>query len=231
MAKPTCNICGKTKEVTFKGNGIQYPVYSCPDHGDDEKNEWEIWWEKYHDRYKEQEYWNKPADRPSCIVGYFCNEFHKFYGFSFSLDYSNPIPYKNKEFLTARKLLTMFGNDYMLIPEYIRWVFAKRVKNKKKTITSFGFFATPDFVNAYRAAKERSKQIVRATVLPEEFLLWCKENCPNIFNKQELKTWNDLNGLVVHVKCYGDNNIEGIVVNKAIELGLLNGLEQKALGE
>jgi hypothetical protein len=228
---PKCNLCGKEKEISFGGNGIQYPIFSCPDHGPDQKNEWEIWWTKYHDLYKDKNAWNNRADLPSCIIGYFCNEYQKFYGSSYVLDYSNPVPYKNKEFVIARRLLTMFGEDHMLIPEFIRWVFAKRVKTMKKAVTSFGFFSTPDFINSYKLARVNSLVLKRSSDLPEEFLDWCKRNCATIFDKQELKTWNDLNGLVIHVKNYGSANTEGAVVFKAIDLGLLNGLEQKALGD
>lgn len=226
--KVLCKECGKEKELTFQGNGIQYPVFSCPEHGT-EKNEWEIWWQKYHDRYKDKEYWQRPIDRPSCVVGYFCNEFQKFYGYTYTLDYNNTSPYKSKDFVIARRLLTMFGEDFMLIPGYIKWVFAKRIKTVKKTITSFGFFATSDFVNAYKAARARNLILKRSTPLPNDFLDWCKENCPIIFEKQELSTWNDLNGLVTHIKCYGVDNPEGVVINKAIELGLLQPGQYKKL--
>jgi hypothetical protein len=229
MFKPLCKICGKEKEITFKGESIQYPVYSCPEHSDEDKNEWEIWWTKYHDRYKDKEYWQSLKDRPSCIVGYFCNEFYKCYGYSYKLDYNSPIPYKNREFLVARKLMAMFGEEYMLIPEYIRWVFEKRVKLRKKAVTSFGFFITQDFVNSYFAARAKRNVLKRSSPLPKEFLEWCASEYPDIFERQELATWNDLNGLVNYVKCYGQNNIEYYVVQEAINKGMLSGLEHKSL--
>lgn len=231
MPKPICKTCGKIKEVTFKGNGIQYPVFSCPEHQDLDKNEWEIWWEKYHDRYKDKECWKSLKDRPSCIVGYFCNEFYKFYGYSYVLDYNNPIPYKNKEFTMARKLMTMFGENYMWIPNYIRWVFDKRVKDRKKAITSFGFFALPDLVNSYFAARASQSVLRRSTPLPKEFLEWCGSTHPQIFERQELGTWNDLNGLVTHVKIYGEEGLEWQIVKEAIGRKLLFGLEHRKLGD
>ena len=227
--RPRCEFCNKEKTVEYQGNGIQYPIYSCPEHGPDERNEWELWWIKYHDRFKSKEYWKSSKDRPSCVVGYFCNEYQKFYGFTYVLDYGSPIPYTNKEFKAARKILTMFGDDFMMVPDYIKWVFAKRVKNTKKTITSFGFFATPDFANSYKAARARSVVLKRSTGLPTDFLEWCRSNHSDIFDKQELNTWNDLNGLVTHVKCYGTDNTEGLVVQEAISRGLLSGMEHKKL--
>jgi len=230
--KPTCKICGLEKEVTFKGNGIKYPVFSCPNHQETDRNEWELWWTKYHDRYKDKEFWEKPKDRPSCIVGYFCNEFQKFYGYTYVLDYSNPIPYKNKEFVAARKIMLMFADQYMLIPNYIKWVFEKRVKDRKRSVTSFGFFSTPEIINSYFAARAKSSVLKRSTPLPKDFLAWCECNYPLIFERQELTTWNDLNGLVTHIKSYGEENIEGYIVREAVNRKMLpEGPEYKRLEE
>jgi len=218
--KPKCVICGKEKEISFDGDGIKYPVFSCLEHGPDKRNEWQLWWDKYSNRGLKKEYWNNKKDQPSCIVSYFCYQFNKFYGFSYTMDYSNPIPYKNKEFTMARRILTLFGDDYLQIPNYIKWVFNKRVRSRKYPVNSLGFLASSKFVNDYKSARARNIKPKRSTKIPESFLKWCKENYPEVVEYHELKSFNDLNVLI---SLSSSNNIsnEAKVVEEARNKGIL----------
>lgn len=216
-----CKICGAKKEIVFEGDGIQYPVFYCPNHGKDERNEWAIWWEQYKDRWRQKEYWSKPADKPSCLIGYFCHKFKEFYGYDYTFEYSNPIPYKSKDFMMARRILAMMNADANDARVYIRWVFEKKVRSTKYTVTSLGFFASAPFVNEYKAAKARSKVLKRSTPIPKEFLDWCLQNYPKVLETHSLETWNDINGLVTFVKSYGKDNEENFVVSEAIRRGML----------
>jgi hypothetical protein len=216
-----CKICGVKKEVVSEGDGVQYPVFSCPEHGKDERNEWKIWWEEYHDRWKDKRYWDKPADKLACLIGYFCDKFHEFYGYSYTFDYSNPIPYKSKDFVLARRILTMLNANAHDARTYIRWAFAKKVRSTKYTVTSIGFFASSPFVNEYKAAKARSRVLKRSTKLPDEFIEWCQNEWPQVVENHSLETWNDLNGLVTFVNSYGKENMESSVVCEAVRRGML----------
>jgi hypothetical protein len=193
--KPKCKICKKEKQIEYEGDRVQYPVFSCPEHGI-ETNEWEKWWNNYSDRGLSKEYWHDKRERPSCVVSYFCNQYYEFYGFPYTLDYSNPIPYKNKEFTMARRIISMFGENYKYIPNYIKWVFKKKVKNRKYPVNSLGFFASSQFVNEYNAARERANKPKRSSSIPERFLQWCRDSYPKIVDYHELQSLNDLNMLI-----------------------------------
>jgi hypothetical protein len=220
--KNICKICGKKKDVTFEGNGVQYPVFSCPEHGQDERNEWARWWDLYHDRWKQNsEYWDQPREKPSCLVSYFCYKFREFYGYEYTLDCTNPVPYTSKDFIMARRILALFQGNAKRVKNYIDWVFAKRIK-KNYTINSFGFFSLPNLVNEYNAARAKSKILRRTTPLPQKFLKWCKEFHPNIFERQQFSTWDDLNGLVTYIKSRGKDNVEAIVVTEAVKQKMLH---------
>jgi len=216
-----CKTCGAQKEVVFEGDGVQYPVFSCPEHGPDSRNEWKIWWEQYRDRWREKRYWDKPADKLSCIIGYFCHKYKEFYEYDYTFDYSNPIPYKSKDFVIARRILAMFNADANDVRTYIRWVFAKKLKSQKYNVTSFGFFASAPFVNEYKAAKAYSQVLRRSTKLPDHFLNWCRAYYPDVLETHSLETWNDLNGLVTFINSYGKDNTEYCVVREAIHRGML----------
>jgi len=216
----TCSLCGKEKELSFQGEDIQYPVVCCPEHGPD-KNEWEIWMRKYIDYWKTEEYWLKPNSKQSCVIGYFCYKFKEFYGHPYVFSFANPIPYKDKDFIQARRLLTMFNQDAKEIKIYIKWLFAKKIK-KNYPITSIGFLATANLVNEYFQAKAQNAKLKRSTNLPETFIAWCQENCTEIFSQREFKTLNDLNGTITYVKTYGFDNVEGKVIQEAINRGLIS---------
>jgi hypothetical protein len=222
-SKNVCKLCGAKKEVSFEGEGVQYPVFSCPEHGLDKRNEWKIWWEMYSERWKEKRYWNNPADRLSCVIGYFCDKFKEFYGHPYTLDVSNPIPYKSKDFVMGRRILAMFENNTADIRIFIRWVFAKKVRSRKYTVNSFGFFANAAFVNEFKAAKARNQVLKRSTPLPKEFIEWCSKGpCFEVVDNHGLKTWNDLNVLIGMVRTYsGSTGMVGVVVDQAVKRGMI----------
>jgi len=207
--------------VEFAGDGVQYPVFSCMEHGV-QRNDWEKWWNEYSHRWKDKQYWNKtPQDNLSCLMGYFCHKFQEFYGYPFTFAISSPIPYNNKDFNMGRRILAMFDGDIADALVYIKWVFNKKVKTRKKPVTSLGFFALPDFINEFKHAKAMKKILKRSTPLPSGYLDWCRENCPEIFEKQGFKTWNDLNALVLFIRNFGSDNAEGQVVAEAVIRNML----------
>lgn len=218
--KPKCKSCGTAVEIIFEGDGVQYPVYACPSCGN-KNNEWEKWWKEYSLRWKEKDKWENPKDKPSCFLGYFCHKFFEFYKFPYTFDISSPIPYMGKEFTMARRIIAMFDGDAREASLYIKWVFTKKVRNRKKPITSLGFFTMADFINEFKYAKAQSQILKRHTPLPEEYLLWCKSDCPEIFEKHDFKTWNDLNSLVSFIKAYKVDGIEKKAVMEAVSRNML----------
>lgn len=216
---PKCK-CGKEQDIDWQGDGVQYPVFSCPECGP-ARNDWEKWWNDYRDLWREKENWKQKKHAPSCVVGYFVHKYEEFYGQPFSFSYSSPVPYKDKQFTMARRLLAMFNGQAWEVGQYIKWGFAKVVKTPSYHVTGLGFFTKEDIVNRFKVARAKSKVIRRRTPLPKDFIRWCIDNQPEIFELQELETWNDLNGIVTHVKIYGSNCIEGRVVEEAVQRRML----------
>jgi hypothetical protein len=42
-----------------------------------------------------------------------------------------------------------------------------------------------------------------------------------VFEERQLETWNDLNGIVSEVKCYGSEGAAGEVAEEAVRRGML----------
>jgi hypothetical protein len=121
----------------------------------------------------------------------------------------------------ARRLLAMFEGNAWEVAQYIKWGFPNVVKNPQYCVTGLGFFTKADIAIRFKNIRAQSRVIRRRTPLPKDFLEWCQANHPDIFERQELHTWNDLNGIVTHVKSYGLENVEGFIVEEAIRRRLL----------
>lgn len=199
-----CSLCKKEMDIEYHEDGnIIYPVFSCNEHGI--KNIWKEWWENYSDLWKIDDKWSDKKDLPTCIVSYILYKHKEKFGFSFKMNKSNPVIYCSREYKDARKIILNFGEDYQSIRNYLKWCFSEKIK--KNPIKSFGYFAHTELINEYLFSKHKSKKIIRSTKLPEDFLEWVKNNYPDIINKYELSTYNDLNCMVP----IENNDVENII--------------------
>jgi hypothetical protein len=205
--------------VSYAGDGVQYPVFVCPECGPDKRNEWEIWWNEYRFYWQDNSKWDK--HKLACIIGFFCHKYEELYGHPFCFAYTTPNPYKSKDFIMGHRLLAMFGGDAKAVRTYIKWVFAFKIRSASFVISSLGFFTSQRFVADYMHAKARAQVFRRSTPLPTEFIGWCLANEPDVFEHREFETWNDLNGLVTHVKHYRRDDTESRVAAEAVRRGML----------
>lgn len=210
---------------------MQYPVFSCSECGQQESI-WKKWWDTYSQLHKEPGNWQEKKHSLSCLVGFFCAEYEKFYGHPYTFSVVTPQPFKNKDFTMARRILAMLEGDALRAANYIRWAFQFKVRRRNYPVRSLGFFASSDFINDYNLARAQAAILRRSTPLPEDFLAWCHESEPDIFELEELADWNDLNGLVTHVKQYGSQSVQGRVVAEAVRRGMLSaGPQHRDLAE
>lgn len=218
--KEICKECKREMEIGWSGEIVNFPVWHCPEHGPG-KNLWQEWWDKYSSRWTKKENWLNKADKPSCIIGYFCYLYNKNYNTMFTLDVRTPNPYKSKDFTMARRLLALFKDDALEAKIYLKWAFKYKTKEKTYRVTSLGFFVNSAFVNEYFLAKNQAQKLTRASKLPKDFLNWCQKNYKKIFDKHQFETWGNLNSLVSYVKKYGTENDEGKVVQEAVSRNML----------
>lgn len=193
---------------------------------------WKKWWDQYSQLHKDQVNWQEKKHALSCLVGFFCAEYEKFYGHPYIFSIATPQPFKNKDFTMARRILAMLDGDALRAANYIRWAFQFKVRPRNYPVKSLGFFAMSNLINDYNLARTQSAVLRRSTPLPPAFLVWCRESEPEIFNKTEFTIWNNLNGLVAHVKARGTDGPEKRVVEEAVKRGMLPpGPEYRKLAE
>jgi len=146
-----------------------------------------------------------------------------FYGTDYVFVPKNPNPYGAKECKDAWSLLAAFNGDAHEVRKYIYWVFKKGI-NKNTTITHFGYINTPGLIRKYNLYAKRKKILRRESKLPKTFIEWCNINTPDIFDKYNLETMNDLGAMLSFYKTYSESrnmDTEFDVILEAKRIGLI----------
>lgn len=218
--------CRKSKNGDCKGKyKLNYednaPIFICNKCGDKELT-WKKFYTEYLQLYKEKDNWDIEKHKISCILGFFMYMYKDFYNTEYILVPQNPNVYGSKEIKDAWKLLATFKNNPHAVRKYIYWVFKKLV-GRSTNITSFGYINAPGIIRKYNLYVQKKTSIGRATDLPNEFINWCKENIPSIFDNYELSTINDLGALLNYTKSYRDDcsGVEVQAIQTAEKLNLI----------
>lgn len=192
-----CKKCPGKYKLTYEDNA---PIYTCDKCADKELT-WKKFYTEYLDLFKNKENWDNKKDQVSCIIGFFCHMYEEFYDTAYIFVPKNPNPYGAKECKDTWSLLAAFDGDAHEVRRYIFWLFKKGI-NKNTTITHFGYINTPGLIRKYNLYAKRKHILRRESKLPSAFVDWCKKNTPEIFDRYELTTMNDLGMMVNYVGVY-----------------------------
>lgn len=185
--------CGAKYEIEHTGLGVPYLECSGCGHKVDD---WVRWAEDYSKYWEEKERWENKRDHLVCLLGLFVSLYKANYGIDFSFSLNERGLFRSAEANQIRKLYHSFDGDAALAAAYIRWVFAKKVVERKRKITSLGFLNVPATLNEFKQQKKKAGQIGRSTMLPPKMSDWLKQNLPDI----PLQDFGDLRNLLQHVK-------------------------------
>jgi hypothetical protein len=178
------------------------PIFTCEKCGDRE-----LTWKKFYDEYlqlfRDKSNWGVKKHQVSCIIGFFCHMYKEFYGTDYVFVPQNPNPYGCKEVKDSLKLLATFSGNAHDVRKYIFWVFKKIIK-QSTNLTAFAYINSPSIIRKYKLYAEKKNRLTRSSKLPKQFLDWCKQNAPELFDKYELETMNDLGALSSYLKEYDD---------------------------
>jgi hypothetical protein len=147
-------------------------------------------YKKFFDKFKEIDNLDLKNWQTVHILSYICKKYEEYYGLKYTFKY-NDIPSKCTEVFRVKQLSQMLSSDPTILKEYIDWVFKNKIIEKKKIITSLGYFTTTDIVNEYKFKFLFNKvEITRASKLPENIIKIAKDINMNI------STYGDLAFLV-----------------------------------
>ena len=147
--------------------------------------------------------------------------YKEFYETDYIFVPQNPNPYGAKECKDSWSLLAAFNGDAHEARKYIFWLFKKGI-NKNITITNFGYINTPGLIRKYNLYAKRKKILKRESGLPRSFVEWCKINTPEVFEKYNLETMNDLGAMISFYKVYSERKDMGMESDIILEAKRLN---------
>jgi hypothetical protein len=122
------------------------------------------------------------------VLAYLCKKYSAHYGLQYSFKFNNPAPSKSYEVYQIKKLSNMLSSDPQILKDYLDWVFAKKIIEKKKRITALGYFSHVDIVNEFKFKfLLNNKPISRSDSLPAQVSQICvKYGLPTITTYAEL---------------------------------------------
>lgn len=121
------------------------------------------------------------------LLAYLCRKYEAYYGLKYSFRFNNPTPSKSYEVYQIKKLASMLSSDPQILKNYLDWVFDKKIFEKKKIITSLGYFTHIDIVNDFKFKfLFNKKEILRTDRLEQNIVSICTRHGHHV------KTYGDL---------------------------------------
>lgn len=197
------------------------PLFICDECGDINRG-WEKFYNEYLYLYKVRENWDIKKHQVSCIIGFFCYFYEKFYGIRYIFVPQSINPYSSKECRDATMLLKTFG-DANKVRKYMYWFFTKFI-NKSIEISSLGYLNSPGIIRKYNLYSKRTRRISRSSKIPTTLMEWCKINTPEICDMYSFSTINDLGAILLSMDMdSGNDSPEGRLIARAREMKLIIG--------
>ena len=181
---------------------------------------WKKFYTEYLKLYTVKSNWAVENSKVSCVLGLFCHLYREKYGVEYLFVPASPNPFKAKECKDAWMIIKTF-NDIEDTRKYLIWAFKTGLSSNTK-ITSLAYLKVPNLIRKFMLSLEKHNALKRFSVLPDEFISWCRANTPTIFDKCTLETMNDLGALLTYTNTYAkENDIEKTIIEKATSLGLI----------
>lgn len=208
--------CGGQYSVEHTDAGLPYLL--CDKCGN-KIEDWVKWSQEYSCYWEDKEKWLSKKNHLVCLLGLFLSLYRNYYGIDFVLSLNEGGLFRSAEANHIRKLYYGCGSDADLAADYIRWVFAKKVAERKRKITSLGFLTTAAMLNEFKQTKKRASLVGRSTPLPQSITKWVASNAPDL----NLKDFGDLKTLLKHfAKGRVEDERVQVFVNKLQKSGIVD---------
>lgn len=135
-------------------------------------------YKKFFDKFNDIEHLPPQEWKVVHLLGYLCKKYKDYYGLDYSFRFNNPAPSRSYEVFQIKKLSNMLSSNPEILKNYLDWVFDNKIIEKKKRITSLGYFTHPDIVNEYKFKflfKKQNSNIVRTDQLPQNVAEICSK--------------------------------------------------------
>lgn len=129
-------------------------------------------YKKFFDKFKEIETLDITQWRAAHVLAYFCKKYKEQYNVKYQFKFNSPSPTKCFEIFQIKRLSNMLTANPSLLKEYIDWVYATKVVQAKRRLTSISFMTNEGLMNEYKfnvLLADKSINIDRSTLLPEKY--------------------------------------------------------------
>lgn len=213
-------ICSGKYELSYLE---QVPIFTCSSCGHIDES-WKNFYTEYLQLFKVKENWDNKKHQISCIIGFFCYMYKKYYNVDYIFVPKTLNPFSSKECRDSWMLLSAFSGDAHMVRKYIHWFFNAFITDRNK-VFSFGYINTPAIIRKFNLYYSTRSVLKRESQLPQNFTNWCVENAKEIFSKYSLSTMNDLGALLSHYTFYrkniSDGDVEFLVIDAAKKMNLI----------
>ena len=174
------------------------------------------------------------------LMAYFCHKYQDKNKIRFRLVKWKNDPGKGKESADFAKLFSLLAPDNYndLLPaekklvkidvnkkiyNYINWMFDYKFRSGERSVTGTGIFLMPSMINEFERMYSKYLRGQAEDSVVARLLSWCKDNVPEVFDRQQLEDMDDLGLLKRYVETYNldSSSPESLVVSKAKSMGLI----------
>lgn len=199
--------CGGQYDTEFSEEG--YPTLVCDKCGQ-KIEDWVKWEREYKSYWQDESRWQRKADHLTCILGYFCHKYKEHYEMDFALSLNEKGLFRGPEINILRLVYKSLDDNPTAARRYIDWYFDRKIKQRKKRITSLSFLAAPFTLNEFKLHVRVSKQVTRSKKIPDGMLKWINDFAPDVASYVTLNDYGDLKLLLTHYKNGHLNEVEDI---------------------
>jgi len=111
--------------------------------------------------------------KPVHLIGYFCKKYYDQYGVKYKFKFNSPSPSKCYEIFQIKKMASLLSSDPQILVNYMDWVYATRVANGSRRLTSIAFMTVDslliEYKNNFLFSQQSFSDINRSSELPVKY--------------------------------------------------------------
>jgi hypothetical protein len=135
------------------------------------------YYENWFAKQKEHESLDPAQWKVVHLIGYFAKKYQNQYKVAYQFKLDKPQPSKCFESFTIQRLGASISVKPEMIKAYIDWIFAEKVVNSKRRLTSISFLIAEDLMSQFKQKHlltPKNEKIERSTPLPANIQAMCK---------------------------------------------------------
>jgi len=154
--------------------------------------------------------------KPIHLLRYFCVLYQQQNNRKYTIMFGSYNSFSCKEIKELSQILHVFGNNAVEMVRYLDWIFREKDGKLRDGILNTSIVRAAGMINEYKKKSSKPVQYSDTDPIDQSFIVWIKENVPEIFKQYDLQCMKDLYWL----KESYDQDEHTEEVNKVVEEGI-----------